>query len=72
MANRIHWSMMTKMCAISPELLESVGLHSESFGTCTEFLSSPRSNGPCCLILDVGLPGHQRCWTFSNELKEGN
>jgi len=43
------------------ELLESVGLHSKAFGTAQEFLSSPRNNnnddGPCCLILDVRLPG---------------
>jgi FixJ family two-component response regulator len=39
------------------ELLESVGLHSRSFGTAPEFLSSPRSDGPSCLILDVRLPG---------------
>ena len=39
------------------ELLESVGLQSKSFGTAQEFLSNPRSNGPCCLILDVRLPG---------------
>lgn len=39
------------------ELLESLSLHSESFGTAQEFLSSPRSEGPSCLILDVRLPG---------------
>jgi FixJ family two-component response regulator len=39
------------------ELLESVGLHSKSFGTAQEFLTSPRSEGPSCLILDVRLPG---------------
>ena len=39
------------------ELLESVGLHSRSFGTAQEFLTSPRSDGPSCLILDVRLPG---------------
>jgi RNA polymerase sigma factor (sigma-70 family) len=39
------------------ELLESVGLHSRSFGTAHEFLSSPRNDGPSCLILDVRLPG---------------
>src|SRR5271156_5185954 len=39
------------------ELLESVGLHSKSFGTAREFLSSPRADGPSCLILDVRLPG---------------
>jgi FixJ family two-component response regulator len=39
------------------ELLESIGLHSKCFGTAQEFLSSPRSGGPSCLILDVRLPG---------------
>src|ERR1700684_1086066 len=39
------------------ELLESVGLRSKSFGTGKEFLSSPRADGPSCLILDVRLPG---------------
>lgn len=39
------------------ELLESVGLVSKSFGTAQEFLSSARNEGPCCLILDVRLPG---------------
>jgi FixJ family two-component response regulator len=33
------------------ELLESVGLHSKSFGTAQEFLASPRIDGPSCLIL---------------------
>src|SRR5437588_11492931 len=39
------------------ELLESVGLHSKSFGTAQEVLSSPRSDGPSCLIVDVRVPG---------------
>jgi FixJ family two-component response regulator len=39
------------------ELLESVGLHSKPFGTAQEFLSSARSDGASCLILDVRLPG---------------
>jgi FixJ family two-component response regulator len=39
------------------DLLESVGLHSRSFRTAQEFLSSPRADGPSCLILDVRLPG---------------
>ena len=38
-------------------LLQSVGLHSESFGTAKEFLSSNRTDGPNCLVLDVRLPG---------------
>ncbi|MGA2696418.1 MAG: response regulator [Terriglobales bacterium] len=39
------------------ELLESVGVHSKPFGSAQEFLSSPRSDTPSCLILDVRLPG---------------
>jgi FixJ family two-component response regulator len=39
------------------ELLESVGLHSQSFGTAQEFLAVGRGDGPSCLILDVRLPG---------------
>lgn len=39
------------------DLLESVGLHSESFATAQEFLSSERRDAPSCLILDVRLPG---------------
>ena len=38
-------------------LLKSVGLHSHSFGTAPEFLTSYRSDGPSCLVLDVRLPG---------------
>jgi len=38
-------------------LLKSVGLRSESFETPHEFLRSPRSDGPSCLVLDVRLPG---------------
>ena len=38
-------------------MLKSVGLHSEAFETPPEFLSSRRSDGPSCLILDVRLRG---------------
>jgi FixJ family two-component response regulator len=38
-------------------LLKSVGLHSDSFGTAQEFLTSKRSDGPSCLVLDIRLPG---------------
>ena len=38
-------------------LLESVGLPSESFGSAREFLDRRRAGGPCCLVLDVLLPG---------------
>jgi FixJ family two-component response regulator len=50
------------------ELLESVGLLSESFGTAQGFLSSPRSDGPSCFILDVRLPGIS-CLDLQSELK---
>ena len=39
------------------DLLESVGLHSESFETAEEFLQSKQPDGPSCLVLDVRLPG---------------
>ncbi len=38
-------------------LLRSVGLHVETFGDAHDFLSSPRSKAPGCLVLDVRLPG---------------
>jgi FixJ family two-component response regulator len=38
-------------------LLRSVGLRVETFGTAQEFLSSQRSDAPGCLVLDVRLPG---------------
>src|ERR1700740_3829158 len=52
------------------ELLESVGLHSKSFGTAQEFLSNPRSDGTSCLILDVRLPGISGL-ELQHELKKG-
>jgi FixJ family two-component response regulator len=39
------------------ELLESVGLHSQCFGTAQEFLALGRGDSSSCLILDVRLPG---------------
>jgi FixJ family two-component response regulator len=39
------------------DLLESSGLHSESFATAEEFLRSALPDGPRCLVLDVKLPG---------------
>lgn len=38
-------------------LLKSVGLRSQCFGTTQEFLRNKQSDGPCCLVLDVRLPG---------------
>ncbi len=39
------------------DLVESVGLHAESFATTQDFLGSQRPEGPSCLVLDVRLPG---------------
>ncbi|MGB7284125.1 MAG: response regulator transcription factor [Candidatus Acidiferrum sp.] len=39
------------------DLLESIGMHSQSFKTAEEFLGSRRPEGPSCLVLDVRLPG---------------
>jgi FixJ family two-component response regulator len=38
-------------------LLRSAGLSSQLFETAEDFLRAKQSDGPCCLILDVGLPG---------------
>ncbi len=52
------------------DLLECVGLHSKSFGRAQEFLSSPRSDAPSFLILDVRLPGISGL-DLQHELKRG-
>src|ERR1700723_1844181 len=52
------------------ELLESVGLNSQSFGTAQEFLAEGRGDGPSCLILDVRLPGISGL-DLQHELKRG-
>ncbi len=38
-------------------MLESVGLHAETFETPKEFLNIRSLNAPSCLVLDVRLPG---------------
>src|ERR1700756_72387 len=38
------------------DLVESVGLHAESFATGEEFLKRKRTDKPSCLVLDVRLP----------------
>jgi FixJ family two-component response regulator len=38
-------------------LIGSAGCRPETFGSAQEFLSRPRGTGPCCLVLDVTLPG---------------
>ena len=52
------------------ELLDSVGLHSQSFGTAQEFLAVGHGDGPSCLILDVRLPGISGL-ELQHELKRG-
>jgi FixJ family two-component response regulator len=52
------------------ELMESVGLHSQSFGTAQEFLAVERGDRPSCLILDVRLPGISGL-DLQRELKRG-
>ena len=38
-------------------LIKSAGWRPETFVTALEFLSRPRATVPCCLVLDVTLPG---------------
>jgi len=38
-------------------LIRSVGLRAEVFGSAAEFLAIQLPEAPCCLILDVRLPG---------------
>ena len=38
-------------------LIRSVGLQVETFTSAQEFLSHPPPEGPCCLVLDIRLPG---------------
>ncbi|SDR58973.1 two component transcriptional regulator, LuxR family [Rhizobiales bacterium GAS191] len=39
------------------DLLETVKLRALTFASATEFLASKRPDGPCCIVLDVRLPG---------------
>ena len=53
------------------ELFESVGLQVTVFQSTQEFLRAERPNVPCCLVLDVRLPG-QSGLEFQRELNERN
>ena len=53
------------------DLLNSVGLQVTTFGSAREFLIGPRPSGPCCLVLDVRLPGKSGI-EFQRELNEAN
>jgi FixJ family two-component response regulator len=48
-------------------LLKSVGLYVELFGSADDFLQRGRPEVPCCLVLDVRLPGRSGL-EFQNEL----
>jgi FixJ family two-component response regulator len=51
------------------DLVESVGLRAESFGTGQEFLKRKRADGPCCLVLDIRLP-HVSGLDFQRQLAD--
>jgi len=53
------------------DLFESVGLRVEAFASAHEVLQAKRPNAPCCLVLDVRLPGPSGL-DFQRELKEKN
>ncbi|MBC8165915.1 MAG: response regulator transcription factor, partial [Bryobacteraceae bacterium] len=38
-------------------LIRSVGWKVETFASAQEFLAQPRADAPCCLVLDLQLPG---------------
>jgi FixJ family two-component response regulator len=45
------------MCEALERLLGTVGLKAHTFGSADEFMSTKRPDVPCCLVLDVRLPG---------------
>jgi FixJ family two-component response regulator len=51
------------------DLFQSVGLRVKVFGAAQEFLRTQRPDAPCCLVLDVRLPGKSGL-DFQRELKE--
>lgn len=52
-------------------LLRSVGLQVQLHGSVQEFLAGKRPDGPCCLVLDVRLPG-QSGLDLQDELVKAN
>jgi FixJ family two-component response regulator len=53
------------------DLFESIGLRVTTFESAREFLRTRRPDAPCCLVLDVRLPG-QSGLDFQSELNERN
>jgi FixJ family two-component response regulator len=52
-------------------LFQSVGLQARAFASADEFLKVKLPNAPCCLVLDVRLPGLSGL-DFQNELAKAN
>jgi FixJ family two-component response regulator len=52
-------------------LFRSVGLQAEVFASAAEFLQSKLADAPCCLVLDVRLPGLSGL-DFQTELAKAN
>ena len=52
-------------------LFRSVGLQAEVFASASEFLRSKPADAPCCLVLDVRLPGLSGL-DFQTELAKAN
>ena len=53
------------------DLFESIGMRVMVFDSTQEFLRTTRPKGPCCLVLDVRLPG-QSGLDLQHELNERN
>ena len=53
------------------DLFQSVGLMVEAYASAQEFLKNPPRDGPCCLVLDVRLPGKSGL-DFQHELNESD
>jgi len=52
-------------------LLRSIGLHVRLLSSVAEFLQSPQTSGPACLVLDVRLPGRSGL-DFQSDLAAAN
>jgi FixJ family two-component response regulator len=52
-------------------LIQSVSIKVESFASAEAFLSRPPYKGPCCLILDIRMPGRSGL-DLQNELAQAN
>jgi FixJ family two-component response regulator len=52
-------------------LIRSIGLQAEVFASTSDFLKTKRADAPCCLVLDVRLPGASGL-DFQAELTKSN